>query len=512
MYAVSDSITTWLLLLGSPASDHSWCTQNPAWTTGAAAAAANAATNLISFPQSLGSPSMHPFFFSLSAFSHIRVAVVTAGARGSVINLDFSFTGVNTAQNLMTTSQNYIYSGPTFSQWVAVFGIDRTGNPVFQRNGDSTNSSLSSPRSLQGCGQPIIFGWQANNGPDDVSSGLGASSTFCGGGYSCGFASGDWMSNGIGTLNDGGVYVFGGLAPGYLQTLFGPQPPQPPSPPPSPFPPPQPPSPPPPPPAASLVSCNTILAANQLVADGLYTLSSATTAGSAVTSYSAWCDMTNGGWELVMRVSTSSQLAYSSQYWTSGSLLNPDASGGPFVNQDAIFTGYTSRPATSIRACLGTGSSCFVTSPLLVPPSASSTRPVFSSLQWLFANMPLNGAESMLYRGVACSSTTYRNLTGSIPSTTAWFSPSVWPGPVPVMSGWCTQWFVANFQDYGSSTFTWNSKMRIGMALNNECNQEGTSDYQIGLGTIDQGAGVSSWDGSHPISSQQGSLWVGGRP
>ena len=73
----------------------------------------------------------------------------------------------------MFSTQHAMSWNSSYALWRSTFGQDRTENPSFQRYGSSANQTVGEDRGLKGCGQPIMFGFQAHDGPNDVNSGLG---------------------------------------------------------------------------------------------------------------------------------------------------------------------------------------------------------------------------------------------------------------------------------------------------------------------------------------------------
>lgn len=124
------------------------------------------------------------------------------GCDGNYRSFVFNFTGTNTPSNLMFTTANamsWSNSGSnTYGNWRLTFGQDRDLNPSFQRFGSSSNQTIGEVRGSYGCGKPLMFGFQAHDGEpfyNDVNSGLGTNSSYCGGNPG-GFSRGSWMANG----------------------------------------------------------------------------------------------------------------------------------------------------------------------------------------------------------------------------------------------------------------------------------------------------------------------------
>lgn len=165
---------------------------NSAWTDSTEYSASELLSN------THGTFAKNIIFFGYTGSSRI---IIDAGgfsgnsADGQYRQMEFVFNGTNSPNGLMFSTSNYLSSGPTYSTWRSTFGHDRTSSPFFQRYGSGANSAYGN-RSLVGCGQPMMFGFQANDGPNDVNSGMGTNSNYCGGGGNYGFAGGSWMGNG----------------------------------------------------------------------------------------------------------------------------------------------------------------------------------------------------------------------------------------------------------------------------------------------------------------------------
>jgi hypothetical protein len=199
---------SWLLVMASPAADSTWCYGSAKWQS---ATAVNQASLLSNGGLNVTAGSMHNLFFSYDGFNEVRIRTISSvgnsyvGTVAGTSDLLFAFNGTNSVRNLMFTSVNFLVSGPTYASWRASFGQDRTGEPFFERNGSCSNitSALGTCRPRKGCGQPLMFGFQAYDWwPNDVNSGLGTNSADCGGTSvscsnacrGCGFAIGDWMN------------------------------------------------------------------------------------------------------------------------------------------------------------------------------------------------------------------------------------------------------------------------------------------------------------------------------
>lgn len=199
----------WVLLFGGPGTDK-WCYGDPRWTSAADIQAFNLLQTQM-YSTSFGalvlpaSASKLSLFHSLAAFDAVRV--VAAGTP-----FDFHFGSVNTVENLMFTTADTLVSGPTSAQWRTVILSDRTtSNDYFERGGSCANSALGCG-SRDGCGQPLMFGYQYGSA-STVNGGLGTNAQYCGGGGSCGVASGEWMAH----LSS--VFILGRLSPTANVTL-----------------------------------------------------------------------------------------------------------------------------------------------------------------------------------------------------------------------------------------------------------------------------------------------------
>lgn len=128
----------------------------------------------------------HESFNKMHFSNKIRIQV----KRGTNIydNLLLDFDGFNSPMNLITSNANPILSVPSYLDWKAAFGHDRSGDPVFERAGVRS-------RALKGCGQPMMLGYQAHDGPNDVNSGLGQNGAYCGGETGNLSVGGNWSSN-----------------------------------------------------------------------------------------------------------------------------------------------------------------------------------------------------------------------------------------------------------------------------------------------------------------------------
>jgi len=115
---------------------------------------------------------------------------------GSSSYMPFSFNSSSTPSSLMFSTSQYMNADTSYGTWRGVFGHDRTGQPRFDRYGSNSNNAYgNTSRGNVGCGQPLMFGFNAHDNGNDVNSGLGTHPNYCGGSPG-GFARGSWMANG----------------------------------------------------------------------------------------------------------------------------------------------------------------------------------------------------------------------------------------------------------------------------------------------------------------------------
>jgi len=183
----------WYLVMRGAGAD-SYGYDNAAWTNSTAYSESNLLTN------TTGTFAKSSAFYYMNNCNQIKVyagGFSGASADGVYRNFTFSFTGTNTPTNLMFTTANAMSWDSNYSTWRATFGQDRTNDPKFERYGSSANQTVGSTRSgRNGCGQPLMFGFNAYDGAgNDVNSGLGTHPSYCGGSPGV-FAGGGWMGNG----------------------------------------------------------------------------------------------------------------------------------------------------------------------------------------------------------------------------------------------------------------------------------------------------------------------------
>ena len=116
-------------------------------------------------------------------------------------------------RNLMTTNDVAFKAYPNYGQWKAAFGHDRGRAPIFMRAGKAVtagNTCRTDPQNTpSGCGKPCVFCYQASDGNccpcdsgsnNDVNSGIGNNSAYCGGGQANCSTSGEWATKTLRTL------------------------------------------------------------------------------------------------------------------------------------------------------------------------------------------------------------------------------------------------------------------------------------------------------------------------
>jgi hypothetical protein len=164
---------------------------NAAWTSNVAVNEAGIISN------ATGSFAKSDAFFYMTSCNQIKLyagGFSGAGADGTYRNFTFSFTGTNTPKNLMFTTANAMSWDSSYSTWASTFGQDRGTDPLFERYGSAANQTVASTRGRAGCGQPLMFGFNARDNQNDVNSGLGTHPSYCGGNPGR-FSGGSWMGN-----------------------------------------------------------------------------------------------------------------------------------------------------------------------------------------------------------------------------------------------------------------------------------------------------------------------------
>jgi len=151
-------------------SSNQFCYGSGRWTDSSALNEANLLTATL--PNQGQYDAKSRAFWMLSDATSLRF-VTDAG------EVSASFVSASSPRTLMTTNSVAFSAYPDYGTWRAAFGQDRSGSPFFMRAG-------SGSRGLSGCGKPCTFCYQAlDPGPNnDVNSGMGQNSEYCGGGNS----------------------------------------------------------------------------------------------------------------------------------------------------------------------------------------------------------------------------------------------------------------------------------------------------------------------------------------
>jgi hypothetical protein len=179
----------YLVMKGFGTDDYAY--DNAAWTSNVAVNEAGIISN------ATGSFAKSDAFFYMTSCNQIKLyagGFSGAGADGTYRNFTFSFTGTNTPKNLMFTTANAMSWDSSYSTWASTFGQDRGTDPLFERYGSAANQTVASTRGRAGCGQPLMFGFNARDNQNDVNSGLGTHPSYCGGNPGR-FSGGSWMGN-----------------------------------------------------------------------------------------------------------------------------------------------------------------------------------------------------------------------------------------------------------------------------------------------------------------------------
>jgi hypothetical protein len=239
-------------------------------------------------------------------------------------------------------------------------------------------------------------------------------------------------------------------------------------------------------PTVAYSSCKQYLTANPSLTNGVYQLWN----NGAV--YSAYCDMVNGGWELVMRVkSSSSEFIFSSGYWTNTAVFGTTSDMDPLSDSDAKFTGYMKSPLSKIRGCLRGVSA---------PNCKSYSLSGYSTLQNVFATVPVSSAGHAFIESQAqmFEWLTISGFSCSDASTCTW-----------AMSG-------INLVDDLSC---YDAGVRFGIMINNKDSISDTNDA-VGFGAQDAancGTGASAGRIGAGLAvyadqglSKKGSIWIQG--
>ena len=195
------------------------------------------------------------------------------------------------------------------------------------------------------------------------------------------------------------------------------------------------------------VSCADVLQEEPSSTDGIYWLDP-----DGAGSFEAYCDMTNGGWTLILKTSGDSTFDYDDPLWTNGSLLNESSLDLSVANSKQ--TAFVRLPINELRGCVSTQG---------------------GQVQWPWSGHCFYGA-----------SNTNQTAVGLFSSGSLQFG-SGFNGEE--YSGWSWQ---PNCHYYGTNTPFNYYRARFGFTANqeNDCN---TNDTAIGFGIAPYGFSSSSY-------------------
>ena len=145
-------------------------------------------------------------FYSMTDVTALRLAT----SKNKAVTV--SFVKAASPRELMTTNTIDFAAYPKYADWKAAFGHDRGQAPIFMRAGvavNSGNTCRTNPTATPtGCGQKCTFCYQAADGDccpcaataNDVNSGLGQNSAYCGGSTSTCSTAGSYSDPNLRTL------------------------------------------------------------------------------------------------------------------------------------------------------------------------------------------------------------------------------------------------------------------------------------------------------------------------
>jgi hypothetical protein len=216
----------------------------------------------------------------------------------------------------------------------------------------------------------------------------------------------------------------------------------------------------------------------------------------ANSSYSAYCDVATGGWELVLTTAPfSTTFGFSSPLWENNELLNCDTAS-PTANVDSKCPGFVMRPVAQVRAC-AEGSCLNYT----LPGS-------YVSLATMFATIPKSSTSNVIFGA---------DLELAWPALSGWDTGQ--PIYLPPFSV-CLQMSGLNYvANTSAPVYPQNTGIRFGALVNNECTVDYVTDFAFGFGAlvngITTGFGMVQGDqhgsGGAPAGitrSPAGSLWI----
>lgn len=239
-------------------------------------------------------------------------------------------------------------------------------------------------------------------------------------------------------------------------------------------------------------SCIAHLRENPAAQNGVFTIIN------GEHTYSAYCDMANGGWELAMRVqSQNSEFLFESEFWTNDQIYGSNeqiSNPSPMIDADVKLPSFLYTNVEHIRGCLGGVSD--------LDCKSYDGMGDYSSLQDLFASVP-EGTDDV----ALTFEETQEEMLG-------WLS--INGLSCTDLSNVCN-WYAAgiNLDDTTgqSGAHGWEAGVRFGLLLNNE-NSIYTANDAVGFGCREaNGGGVGAGHAQYPgiLNPQPGSIWVMGR-
>ena len=124
-------------------------------------------------------------------------------------------------------------------------------------------------------------------------------------------------------------------------------------------------------------SCFDLLRQNPAAPNGVYRLTSLPSS----TTYSAYCDMANGGWELAMRVAADgSEFVFDSDYWENDELLNESSFDPSLASDDAKYATFTHASVGFLRGCFNGDTTAGKCNTHALPQEYASLSKMFSDV------------------------------------------------------------------------------------------------------------------------------------
>jgi hypothetical protein len=184
----------WTLLLKLSGGDYCYGSMN--WT--ATTPMNESATRDPSLPALTDPDAKSRAFYLLGGVTQLRFVTSRSAS------VEVTFASPSTPVDLITTNDVPFMTYPDYTQWVAAFGMDRAEAPIFMRAGvpvlGGPMCRTNPDATPSGCGQLCMFCYQAADGAccgcavanNDVSSGIGLNSAYCGAGVSNCSTAGTW--------------------------------------------------------------------------------------------------------------------------------------------------------------------------------------------------------------------------------------------------------------------------------------------------------------------------------